>query len=73
MTESSTTAAKSLRISAEDFKARVEAGEAVTVLDVRNPHAWDDSAEKIRGAVRVDPAKFPANPAWPKDRLTVAY
>jgi hypothetical protein len=58
---------------AEDLKTRLEKGEAVTILDDRNPQAWQSSRVKIRGAIRVEPGRLTIDPAWPKDRLTVAY
>ena len=36
--------AESLRIRPEDVKARLDAGESVTILDVRSPQAWQSSA-----------------------------
>ena len=65
--------AQSLRISPADLKDRLEAGEPATILDTRNPHAWQSSDVKIRGAVRVDAHDLHVDPGWPKDRLTVAY
>ena len=66
-------AAQSLRISPADLKTRLDAGEAATILDTRNPHAWQSSDVKIRGAIRVDAHDFRVDPAWPKDQLTVVY
>lgn len=68
-----TTQTASLRIGPEDLRNRLEAGEQATILDVRNPQAWESSGEKIQGAVHVDPENFRADPVWPRDRLTVAY
>jgi hypothetical protein len=51
----------------------LKSGDAATILDVRNPKAWDASNVKIRGAVRIDPEHFVADPGWPRDRLTVVY
>jgi rhodanese-related sulfurtransferase len=65
--------AQSLRISADELKTRLQAGEPVTVLDVRSPKAWDSSDATIRGAVRVPPEQFRVDPSWPRERLTVAY
>jgi rhodanese-related sulfurtransferase len=65
--------APSLRISPADLKDRLEAGEAATILDTRNPQAWQSSDVKIRGATRVDAHDFHVDPNWPKDRLTVVY
>jgi rhodanese-related sulfurtransferase len=67
------TSAQSQRIDAAELKERMEAGEACTVLDGRAPQAWESSAVKIRGAIRVDPHDFRVDPSWPKDRLTVVY
>jgi rhodanese-related sulfurtransferase len=61
-----------VRISAEELLARLEAGQPVTVLDVRNDEDWGRSGVKARGAVRVGHDRLPPGPL-PKDRLTVAY
>jgi hypothetical protein len=62
-----------LRIRAEEAVRRVQSGEPATVLDVRNPNAWDGSHEKARGAVRFQPAQVSGELPWPRDRLTVVY
>jgi hypothetical protein len=62
-----------LRMDAKELKRRMDSGEPVTILDVRGPQAWDSADIKIRGAVRTPPDALPADPPWPKDRLTVAY
>ena len=61
------------RISAEDAKRRLEAGEPATILDVRNPQVWGSSNVKIRGAIRLDANQPRVDPAWPKNQLTVVY
>ena len=43
-----------LRISAAELNRRMSAGEDFTILDVRNPQAWAQAADKARGAIRVD-------------------
>jgi rhodanese-related sulfurtransferase len=68
-----TSKAQSLRISPEDAIRRLESGELVLVLDVRAPQAWDASATKIQGAIRVPPGEFQVDPSWPKDRFTLVY
>lgn len=68
-----TTAVENVRINADDLKARLEAGEPVTILDVRGTRPWEESDIKIRSAIRVDPYQFRVDPSWPKDRLTVTY
>ena len=66
-------ATETLRIEPRDLKARLDSGQRVIILDVRAPQAYDASAEKITGAKRVSPDEIQIDPAWPKDRLTVAY
>ena len=73
MASTSSTTAGTLRISPEDLKARLQAGTPVTILDVRNPKAWESSNVKIRGARRVEAEKFRVDPSWPKNQLTVVY
>ena len=65
--------AEELRIGADEAKDRLQSSVQVTFLDVRNDKVWDTSANKIRGAIRVRMADWHIDPAWPKDRLTVAY
>jgi hypothetical protein len=65
MPGSSTTVTLPLRIDVDALKRRLERGEAVTILDVRAPKAWESSNLKIRGAVRVDPDRVHVDPAWP--------
>lgn len=43
----------SLRISKEDVKRRLESGEEIVFLDIRNSGPWDRSARKISGALRL--------------------
>jgi hypothetical protein len=61
-----------LRMSAEAFRARQEAGEATVILDVRGPKDWDRSDAKIPGALRAYP-EIRIDPRWPRDRLILAY
>ena len=42
-----------LRITADELKQRMEAGEQFTIVDVRNPHAWAEAKDKAAGALRV--------------------
>jgi rhodanese-related sulfurtransferase len=69
----STTTGQAARISPRELKSRMDASEPATILDVRNPKAWDSSDVKIQGAVRVSPDQPMVDPRWPKDRLTVVY
>jgi len=62
------------KITAEELKRRMQAGEDFTVIDVRNPIAWAESDVKARNAIRV-----PLNnleqylPRIPKNRPIVTY
>jgi len=42
-----------LRISADELRRRMEAGEEFTIVDVRNPHAWAEATDMAAGAIRV--------------------
>ena len=42
-----------LRISAEELRRRMEAGEEFTIVDVRNPRAWAEATDMAAGAIRV--------------------
>jgi rhodanese-related sulfurtransferase len=62
------------RITVEELKRRMEAGEDFTVIDVRNPEAWTESDTQIPEAIRVPLDKLEANlPRIPKNRPVVAY
>ena len=73
MSSAGQTATTDVRISASELKLRLESGEPITIVDVRNDHAWEASRIKIRGAARVRPAEWRIDPSWPKDRLTALY
>jgi hypothetical protein len=73
MASSNPMAAEALRMSGRDLKSRLDAGEAITILDARQSKAWNESYEKIRGAFWVDPEHFQVDPRWPRDQLTVVY
>ncbi len=62
-----------LRITPQQLKARLESGEAVTVIDARNRSDWESSPVRIRGAVRFHARNFQEPPPWPRDQLTVVY
>jgi rhodanese-related sulfurtransferase len=42
-----------LRITVDELRKRMEAGEDFTIIDTRNPQAWAQSNEKLPGAMRV--------------------
>ena len=65
---------KDLRITADQLKKRMSAGEEFTILDARNPQAWAEAADKARGATRVDlHGGDQALPSLPKNKPVVAY
>jgi rhodanese-related sulfurtransferase len=43
----------SLRVSKEDVKRRMDSGEEVVFIDVRNPGPWESATRKIKGARRI--------------------
>jgi rhodanese-related sulfurtransferase len=55
------------RITVEELKRRMDAGEDFTVIDVRNPNAWAEMDTLIPEAIRVRLDKFEENlPRMPK-------
>ena len=63
-----------LRITAEELKRRMAAGEDFVVLDTRNPQAWAQATDKAHGAVRADLHAGDAGlPKIPPDKSAVAY
>ena len=62
------------RITVEELKRRMEAGEDFTVIDVRNATAWAETDTAIPEAIRVPLDKLEENiPRIPKNRPVVAY
>lgn len=63
-----------LRITVDELRKRMEAGEDFTVIDVRNPQAWAQSDSKIPEAIRLPMDEWDKNLAQiPKGRPVVAY
>ncbi len=62
------------RITVDELKQRMDAGEEFTFVDVRNPTAWAESDMKIPGAIRVPLEGFQRHvAAIPKDKPIVTY
>jgi rhodanese-related sulfurtransferase len=62
------------RITVEELKRPMDAGEDFTVVDVRNPEAWAETDTVIPEAIPVPLDKLEANlPRIPKSRPVVAY
>jgi len=62
------------RITVEELKRRMEAGEDFTVIDVRNPQAWAESEVQIPEAIRIPLDELDKNlHRIPKSKPVVAY
>jgi rhodanese-related sulfurtransferase len=63
-----------LRITVDELRKRMEAGEDFTVIDTRNPQAWAQSNEKLPEAIRVPvDALDKSLSEIPKGKPIVAY
>ena len=66
--------ADALRITVDELKRRMEAGEDFVLIDVRNPQAWAESDSMLPEAIRVPLDKLEENlPRIPKNKPVVAY
>ena len=66
--------AEAPRITVEELKRRMDAGEDFTVIDLRNPQAWAESDTMLPEAIRVPLGKLEENlPRIPKNKPIVAY
>jgi rhodanese-related sulfurtransferase len=64
----------SVGISPREVKSLIDAGKDVTVVDVRQPHAYDEFPDSIPGSVRIPPAELPERYAeLPTGSLLVLY
>ena len=62
------------KITADELKRRMQAGEDFTVLDARNPQAWAESDVMARNAIRVPLDSFEQLlPRVPKSKPIVTY
>lgn len=63
-----------LRITVDELRKRMEAGEDFTVIDVRNPQAWAQSDSKIPEAIYVPMDEWEKHlDQIPKGKPIVAY
>ncbi len=62
------------RITVEELKRRIDAGEAFTFIDTRNPTAWGEAKNVIPGALRIM-AEAPREDLSrvPRDKPIVTY
>ncbi len=71
--EASTDPAAVPRMTIEQLKARLGAADIV-IIDVRTAHDWNDSANKIQGAVREEATRLGTwINKYPKDKTLVLY
>ena len=62
------------RITVQELKKRMDAGEDFTVIDVRNPKAWAEADTVIPEAIRVTMDKIEESlPRIPKNKPVAAY
>ncbi len=62
------------KITTLDLKQKMDAGEPLTVIDVRNPQAWAESDTMIRDAIRIPLDELDHNLARiPHEGTIVAY
>jgi rhodanese-related sulfurtransferase len=62
------------RITVDDLRKRMEAGEDFVLIDTRNPEAWAESDVKLPEAIRLPLDNIDENLAKiPKDKPIVAY
>jgi hypothetical protein len=63
-----------LRITVDEVRKRMGAGEQFAFIDTRNPQAWGESDVKLPGAIRLLVDKLEEHTLEiPKDRPIVAY
>lgn len=66
--------ADSLRISKEEVKKRIDSGEDIVFLDIRNPDPWERAEYKIKGALRIPLNEIDQRvQSIPKDKPIVTY
>ncbi len=64
----------SLRITIDQLRKRMDAGEDFTLLDTRNPQAWAQSDAKLPKALRITLDNFEGHlNELPKDKPVIAY
>jgi rhodanese-related sulfurtransferase len=62
------------RITVDELKARLDAGDRIVVLDVRSPGSYSQNAFKIKGSVRMAPSEAVARASEiPMGREIVTY
>jgi rhodanese-related sulfurtransferase len=62
------------RITVDEVKKRMDKGEAILLIDTRNPHDWGESGVKLPGALRLHYSELEKHlEELPRDRTIVTY
>ena len=62
------------RITVDELRKRMEAGEDFTIIDTRNPQAWAESDVMLPAAIRMPLDSLEENISKiPRDKAIVAY
>ena len=62
------------RVTADEIQQRMERGEQFTFVDARNPKAWQESPEKLPGAIRITPEEAERRASeLPRNRAIITY
>lgn len=64
---------ENIRITAEELRKRMSAGEQFTIIDARNPQAWGGATDKARTAVRIEAHSNQPLPQLQRDKAVVVY
>lgn len=64
---------ETLRITPQELKSRMSAGEEFTIVDSRNPQAWAEAGDMAHSAVRIDAHSNRPLPQLPQGRPIVVY
>ena len=66
--------ADNIRITVDEVRKRMNAGEQFVFIDARNPQAWGESNVKLPGAIRVPADQLDRHLAEiPRNKPLVAY
>jgi hypothetical protein len=62
------------KITADEVKRRLDAGESLVFVDARGDKAWDSSYTKLPGAIRVPPGDADRHlEEIPRGRAVITY
>jgi len=64
------------RVTADEVMARLGRGEPIVFVDARNEETWEESSEKLPGALRLSPQVKDVEetlPIIPRDRSVITY